>query len=129
MEILRWLITPIGASRHPRRVVRRYARGMIEIKAEPKSAIEVELVGTVYKIQPPKAALALKLAIRAKAAAETPDLMMASIDEWILAAFGKAGAAKIQRRLDDPADALDVTHVMQLMEAVVEEAAAPNPTS
>lgn len=109
-------------------VLRSSIRPMIEIKAEPVTPVEVELVGTVYKIQPPKSALALKLAIRAKTAGDDPTLMLETIDEWIDKAFGKSNGTKIKKRLDDANDALDIKHVMELMERVI-EVSAGDPTS
>lgn len=109
-------------------VLRSSIRPMIEITAEPAAPIEVVLVGVDYKIQPPKSSLALKLAIRAKTAGEDPTLMLEAIDEWINKAFGKTNGAKIKKRLDDPDDLLDINHVMQLMEKIV-EATTATPTT
>lgn len=109
-------------------ILRGYRKRMIEIKAEPKAALDVELVGENYNIHPPKASLALKLAVRAKTNADDPGLLLKTIDEWIDVAFGKAGAKAIHKRLDDPNDVLDIEHIMKLMEAVIEETSG-NPTT
>jgi hypothetical protein len=93
----------------------------ITITAEPRAAIPVDLVGVRYTVQPPKSALAFKLAVQAKSAGEDPEQMLTTIDEWIEKAFGKKQATAIRGRLD-------INHLMQLMEALIEEG-SKNPTS
>lgn len=100
----------------------------INITAEPRTILDVELVGVRYKVNPPKSALALKLAVRAKSAGEDPTLMMEAIDEWIGKAFGAEEAIKVHERLEDEKDLLDFQHIMALMEAVIETTTG-NPTS
>lgn len=101
---------------------------MINITADPREPVPVTLVGMEYSIKPPKAALALKLAVRAKAAENDPGSMMEAVDQWIAIAFGKVGSKKIQARLESDEDDLDFPHIMQLMEALVEQTTG-NPTS
>lgn len=101
---------------------------MINIVADPREPITVNLVGTEYVVKPPKAALAMKLAVTAKSAEEDPSAMMAAVNQWISIAFGKVGAKAIQKRLEDMDDDLDFPHIMQLMEAMIERATG-NPTS
>ena len=100
----------------------------IEIKADPRTPIKVSLVGVDYELNPPKSALAIKLAVQAKTAGDDPTLVLQAIDEWVDKAFGKKNATAVRKRLDDENDDLDTPHLMQLMEAVI-EASSGNPTS
>jgi hypothetical protein len=100
----------------------------LTIAVEPRKILTVDLGGTEYKVTPPKAALGLKLAVRGRNANDNPDLMMEALDEWMDKAFTKRVANTIRRRIEDETDDLDVTHVMQLMELVIEHTAG-RPTS
>lgn len=89
------------------------------ISADEVVPIPVNLVGVDYKIKPPKAALALKLAVQAKTAGDDPTVMVGALFEWVDIAFGTE-SKKVRARLDDPEDLLDVVHINALMEAVLE---------
>lgn len=104
------------------------AKNRIVIDAEPREAIPVSLVGEEYLVTPPKSTLALKLAARAKEAGEDGEKIRAELDSWVLMAFGKKQSAKIQDRLDDAEDDLDLPHIMSLMQKLA-EAVTPDPTS
>ena len=91
----------------------------INIEAAPQNAIPIKLVGKTYEIVPPKAALAMRLAVESKLYADDPSKMADILDAWIRRAFGER-AEKVQKRLDDPEDLLDNMHVMALMEKVIE---------
>lgn len=106
-----------------------YMNPQINITADPREKITICLVGVNYEVHPPKTALALKLAVRAKQAGDAPDLMMAAVDEWITKAFGKTEAKKVQARLENETDDLDFPHIMQLMEALIEQATGTPTTS
>ena len=101
----------------------------LQIEADEPAYVTVNLVGKKYRVKAPKAALGLKLAVRAKQAEESPDLMAEAIDEWIGRAFSAEDAADVRYRMyesdDDP---LDLPHVMDLMEKVIERTTG-NPTS
>lgn len=99
----------------------------INIDAKPVEPIHVNLVGKGYEITPPKAALAMRMATEAKLFADDPSKMIEVLNAWIRRAFGDK-AEKIQRRLDDEDDALDIFHIMELMEAVT-EAQTTDPTT
>lgn len=99
----------------------------IVIESSPRAIIPVRLHGVDYTIRPPKAALALKLAVRAKQAGDAPELMVAAVDEWIDRAFGSQVAGAIRARLDNEDDALDLPDLMTLMNRVI-ELTAGNPT-
>src|SRR5690625_7864196 len=53
----------------------------LQIEADEPAYVTVNLVGKRYRVKAPKAALGLKLAVRAKQAEESPDLMAEAIDE------------------------------------------------
>lgn len=92
----------------------------IEINLEPRTALNVQLgEGQVYALTPPKTALALKMAVRAKTAAGDDTGPLDAVNEWLNAAFGEEVADKLRLRLEDPNDLLDFTHIMKLMEEVL----------
>lgn len=93
----------------------------ITISAAPRTVLDVDLVGVHYSVNPPKAALALKMAMDSKLTGEDPSILMNTLDEWLVQAVGPEVTKDIHARLDDPADDLDVSHLMQLMEAVLSE--------
>lgn len=91
------------------------------IEARAPETLTVNLVGKKYQIKAPKAALGLKLAVRAKQAEDRPDLMAAAIDEWIDRAFAAKDAADVKYRMYESSDdALDLPHVMELMQVMIE---------
>lgn len=100
----------------------------IEITAEPVKSIDVKLVGVEYTIKPPKGSLAIVLAKKMQASQEDPDGLMRALGDWLTVGFGKAESKAILKRLEDPEDALDLVHIMSLMEKV-SEAATGNPTT
>ena len=100
------------------------AKNRIVIEAEPRTAIPVQLVDAEYLVTPPKSTIALALAKRVKDADNDPGVVREELDSWVLAAFGKKQAAKIQTRLEDADDDLDLQHVMELMQKVAEAATA-----
>jgi hypothetical protein len=100
----------------------------ITITASPREPVKVDLVGQIYEVTPPKAALAMKLAVQAKTAQGDASLVEGAIFEWIDTAFTKADAKKIKARLSDQDDLLDYPHISQLIEALV-EAGSANPST
>lgn len=100
----------------------------INIGASAPEPINVTLVDKKYTITPPKAALAMRLAVESKLYADDPAKMADILDLWIKKAFGEK-ADKIKARLDDEDDLLDITHVMILMEKVIEAQMDEDPTS
>ena len=101
---------------------------MIEITAEPVKTVRVKLVGIEYNMKPPKGSLAIVLGKKMQASAEDPDGMLRALSDWITIGFGKKEATAIMKRLEDPDDDLDFTHIMQLMQKVA-EATTGNPTT
>jgi hypothetical protein len=110
-----------------RRTLRRMS-GPITIPVTKREPIDVTLGDKKYKVIPPKAAFAMKLAIQNKVFQDDPTQMLGLLDEWMKKAFGTKYAA-IQKRLDDDADELDITHIMQLLEQMMEVQADPDPTT
>lgn len=102
----------------------------IVIEAEPVEKITVSLVGKDYLLTPPKGALGLGLARRAEEAkaAGNVEAIWGEVISWLTSAVGAKQAARIQARLDDPADLLDIIHIVNLMERVT-EAVTGSPTS
>lgn len=100
----------------------------INIDAEPVDLVHVNLVGKPYDIKPPKAALAMRLATEAKLFSDDPAKMMDVLNAWIRRAFGDK-AEKIQKRLDDEDDDLDIFHIMMLMEKIIEVQTDATPTT
>lgn len=94
-----------------------------------RKRIKVNLVGVLYEVRPPKASLGLKLAVRAKQFEDKPELLPQTLNEFIDKAFTKDDAAKIKQRMyEDEEDALDLPHIMSLMETLVEKSIG-TPTS
>jgi hypothetical protein len=102
----------------------------IEVAATPREKITVRLVGHEYVMTMPKGALTLKIAARAREAEEKadPTVMVALFDDWLDAGFGKKQGKALRARMDDPDDALDIPHIMELIQKVA-EVGTPNPTS
>lgn len=105
----------------------------IEIDAEPRADIPVNLVGVEYTIRPPKGSTAIAMAKQARQAEKSDDEDSALkswelIEDWVSKAFGKKKAGEIQKRLDDPDDELDVPHLSQLISKVSEQMTG-NPTT
>lgn len=113
--------------------------------------IPVSLVGESYTVYPPKTMQSVDLARqakkfglgkaaskKAKGRGETTDLntsgVMAVIDSilgWVSSAFPEEEAERVNERLNDATDALDIDHVTDLMSAVTEYATqeSGNPTT
>lgn len=102
----------------------------IEITAEPREQITVNLVGVEYLMTPPKGSLGLDLAKRAKELEGSGDVaaIWGEVEAWLKVAAGKKQFAKIQERLSDADDDLDIIHIIRVMEAMV-EAVTDTPTS
>lgn len=118
----------------------------IVIDADPRSYIDVRLVGVDYRVYPPKASFSLEMARNAQdlqrkaersqskktkkgnpATRTAQDVDTSSalasvkmLEDWVDQAFGDQ-AKDVHARLADPKDALDLPHIGQLIEAVTEE--------
>lgn len=113
----------------------------IEISAPERESISVDLVGKRYVMRPPKAALSIAIARRAKEVAalttgdgtgedvlENVTKMLDVFDDWLERAFAKKDVKAIRARMEDPEDDLDFPQLITLIEKVVEYTTG-NPTS
>lgn len=100
----------------------------IVIEASPRKTYEVSLVGVDYTLTPPKSALALRMANQARSGADGASEVVDSIYSWVRSAFGADQYDGIVARLEDPDDLLDIEHLTQLMQKVM-EAMTDTPTS
>lgn len=101
---------------------------LIEIDAdEPVDALTVRLVGVEYTVTPPKVALALKMHREVLNVEKGGGDPVSSIGTWLESAVGKRDAKKILARLDDPADRLDIPHIMSLIKAIMTYSVEGNP--
>jgi hypothetical protein len=92
----------------------------IVISATPRVVIPIALVGKPYSLTPPKATLAIKLAIDAQKAGDDPKAMWDALIEWVDMGFSATERDAITARLNDPRDELDIPHLNELMEKVLE---------
>ena len=84
------------------------------------ATVEVELVGMIYEITPPKAALAMRIAWLSAERDSDPDEVFKALDGWINKAFGDQAPGLRDRLFDDEDDPLDFPHIMLLMNKLVE---------
>lgn len=99
----------------------------ITISAVPKKKIPVDLIGVRYQVTPPKSSLAIKISQQVRTPDDADDAFT-TLGEWIDIAFGKQAAVKVRNRLEDPDDDLDLEHIMQLMNLLMETEAGAPPT-
>ena len=100
----------------------------ITIPGKTRKSIDVELVGTEYKVRPPKASVAVFLSQALKDAGEDAEKLLEGLSKWNLVLFGKKVGPEVTARLNDPADDLDIPDVVELISAVM-EASGENPTT
>lgn len=109
------------------------AENMITVSAEAPKPLTVSLVDVVYKIRPIKGSLGMSLAGQLKNAqkesSQDPEKLNKMIDRIIDMMFAKADRPKVKKRLTDPDDDLDFTHVLDLMTKLMERATGNPPTS
>lgn len=100
----------------------------ITIPGKTRKSITVELVGTVYKVRPPKTSVAIFLSQALKDAGEDYEKLIDGLAKWCLVLFGKETGAAVVKRLKSPADELDIPDLTGLISAVMEEAGENPPT-
>ena len=102
-------------------------------KKRKAEVVTVNMVGEEYPARVPKTATALRFARLAKKASESKEeagfALMDAIDQYIVDVFGEENAERIRERLEDDEDSLDFTHITELMNALMERAAAQDPTT
>lgn len=99
----------------------------ITIPGKSRKSLTVDLVGTEYKVRPPKTSVAIFLSQALKNADEDPEKIIDGLSKWCYVLFGKETGAEVVKRLKNPADNLDITDLTDLITAVMEDA-GENPT-
>jgi len=100
----------------------------ITIPGKPRKSVTVELVGTEYKVRPPKSAVAIFLSQALKDSDEDAEKILVGLEKWCRVLFGKETGAEVIARLKNPADNLDISDLTELISAVMEEAGENPPT-
>jgi hypothetical protein len=100
----------------------------ITIPGKTRKFITVELVGTEYKVRPPKSSVAIFLSQALKNADEDPEKIVDGLSKWCYVLFGKETGAEVVKRLKSPSDNLDIPDLTDLISAVMEEAGENPPT-
>lgn len=101
----------------------------INIEGTARKQMTVTLVGKVYNVYVPKTAVALKFAGKMEEFEKDPAKAANDLDMLYRAIFTPADYTKIQKRLEDPKDNLDLEELVELMGALLEEAAEGDPTT
>lgn len=95
-----------------------------------RKPITVTLVGEEYRVLPPKSTIALAMAKKVQGLkAEDIDPMLEVLRDWLALAVGSKDRDAIMKRTEDPEDALDIMHVMELLRKVTEYTTGGNPTT
>lgn len=100
----------------------------ITIPGKARKSITVNLVGTEYKVRPPKSSVAIFLSQALKDSDEDAEKIMDGLAKWCRVLFGKETGAEVIARLKNPADNLDISDLTDLISAVMEEAGENPPT-
>lgn len=100
----------------------------ITIPGKTRKPITVDLVGTEYKVRPPKAAVAVFLSQALKDSGDDAEKMVDGLSKWCHVLFGKETGAEVVKRLKSPADDLDIPDLTDLISAVMGEAGENPPT-
>lgn len=100
----------------------------ITIPGKSRKSIDVELVGTEYKVRPPKASVAVFLSQALKDAGEDAEKLIEALAKWNHVLFGKEVGSEVIKRLKSPTDDLDIPDIVELITAVMEESGG-NPTT
>lgn len=100
----------------------------ITIPGKTRKSITVDLVGTEYRVRPPKASVAIFLSQTLKDSGDDAEKMIEGLAKWCRVLFGKETGTEVVKRLKDPSDDLDITDLTDLITAVMEES-GENPTT
>lgn len=101
----------------------------IEISGEKPSSIKINLVGVTYEGRPPKAVALINLSEQVSKKDASPSDMLKFLHRFLGFTFGDKDAKSIMKRLEDGDDDLDISHIVTLMEALIERSAGKNPTT
>lgn len=103
--------------------------------AQTPEAVKVRLVGVEYEIRPPKMWAAMRTTQKLQGLAAGEDMSPEAIgdaveamESWLRGSTTAQDADAILARLDDRDDALDLTHLAELIEKVT-EATTGDPTT
>lgn len=99
----------------------------IVIDAEPAETLDVKLVGVEYKLTPPKTSLLMQVTDKMQGKDEE-DITSEDLYRFVDLLFSKSDSVQVKKRLNEPKDALDIEHVMTLLDKLM-EAVQPNPTT
>jgi hypothetical protein len=100
----------------------------ITIPGKARKSITVELVGTEYRVRPPKAAVAIFLSQALKDSGDDAEKLIEGLSKWCHVLFGKEAGAEVVKRLKSPSDDLDIPDLTDLISAVMEEVGENPPT-
>jgi hypothetical protein len=100
----------------------------ITIPGKSRKFIDVELVGTEYRVRPPKASVAVFLSQALKDAGEDAEKLIEALAKWNRVLFGKEAGYEVTQRLKSSTDDLDIPDIVELITAVMEESGG-NPTT
>lgn len=100
----------------------------ITIPGKSRKFIDVELVGTEYKVRPPKASVAVFLSQALKDAGEDAEKLIEALAKWNHVLFGKEAGSEVTKRLKSATDDLDIPDIVELITAVMGESSG-NPTT
>jgi len=98
----------------------------ISIEIDKPEPIPVTLGDKVYRGFPPKTAGTFRAVKRIQEASDDPEKMLNEIENWLKSVFTAADAKKILARLEDPRDGLDMPHVIELLQKMMQS--TKNPT-
>lgn len=100
----------------------------ISISVEPPKPISVDLGDQRYTVRPVKGSLGIALGSRLQAVQGDAQKLKDTIEHIVGIIFGPSASVEIIERLEDSSDALDYSHVMELMNALIEKSSG-NPTT
>ena len=101
-------------------------------RTKARKPVIVDLVGVRYAVTPPKMRSAVKMFQQLQTAAadaeENPTAAFEQHDAWIRRLF-RERADEVIARMEDEDDELDMVHINQLTQALMERAAGADPTT
>lgn len=100
----------------------------IEIAVEPPKPLKVNFGGEIYTVRPIKGSLGISLGSQMKGVKGDTEKLQKALKRIVDIMFGPTDGAVIMARLDDQEDDLDFTHVMELLNKLVEKSTG-NPTT
>lgn len=99
----------------------------VTVSSIPQTELTVNLLGTEYTIVPPKAAMAINVAMLASQEGSDAMQVIQALYRWLDKAFGQNSEA-VKERLMSEDDELDLGHIVNLIKGVIEKQTG-NPTT